>query len=281
MQKELIITADGSHSIKYSSDFSLRENSERTMKPDFSLLEDELPEIDFDNPQTFPQVPENEENRFVMYHSKHGALQESVHVFIKAGLHELLPLQQPLTVFEMGFGTGLNALLTALEADRSKVQVSYNAVEAFPLEEEFWKQLNFCEVISENAGYKNLLAAENNLNCKNILTTLHSSRWNDTVQVTPYFDLIKFHSTIQDITLPEAINLVYFDAFAPDAQPELWTTEIFTRIAKAMAPDGILVTYCSKGYVRRNLQAAGLEVEKIPGPRGKREMLRARKPVRS
>lgn len=201
----------------------------------------------------------------ITFHSRHGAIQESRHVFIDSGLRPLLFSGKPLTIFELGFGTGLNALLTAIEAEKSQVQISYNTIEPYPLEREIWQQLNYCSLL------------QTDLNCEELLFSLHDSPWNTSVQITPCLDLIKFNSSLHETVLPECIDLFYFDAFAPEVQPELWTQNTFTRIAKAMTPGGVFATYCSKSSVRKDLTASGFQVEKIPGPYGKREILRAKK----
>lgn len=192
------------------------------------------------------------------YHSIFGALQESQRVFIQLGLEAAFERFAEISVFEMGFGTGLNALLTLLEAEKSEKTVRYTAVEAFPLPLEEARQLNFDA----------LLASE-------YLKALHESPWNQPISITPFFQLSKYAGRLQEFRTEERFNLVYYDAFAPEAQPELWTPEIFEQLAGMMHPNGLLTTYCSKGYVKRNLQAAGFRVEKHPGPARKREILRA------
>lgn len=198
----------------------------------------------------------------VTYHSKHGAIQESMHVFIEAGLKPLLQ-QEPdaIRILEMGFGTGLNALLTVMHKPE-KQSVQYVAIEAYPVEQAISAALNYCE---------QLQAPE----LEATFQFMHSSKWNQAVTITPGFTLYKFQGRLQDYHPDQLFNLVYFDAFAPNAQPELWSIGIFSKIYHSMQEGGLLVTYCSKGDVRRALIAAGFTVEKIPGPPGKREMLRA------
>lgn len=198
----------------------------------------------------------------VTYHSKHGAIQESMHVFIEAGLKPAL--EQGHTVvklLEMGFGTGLNALLTAMHSPE-KQNIQYVAIEAYPIEGSISDSLNYCELLN---------APE----LEPIFRKMHGAEWEEAIAITPSFTLQKIQGRLQDYQPAQSFNLVYFDAFAPNAQPELWTTEIFSRLFNALEEEGILVTYCSKGDVRRALIAAGFTVEKIPGPPGKREMLRA------
>ncbi|WP_128547436.1 tRNA (5-methylaminomethyl-2-thiouridine)(34)-methyltransferase MnmD [Larkinella soli] len=192
------------------------------------------------------------------YHSIFGALQESQRVFIELGLYPALERFGEVRVFEMGFGTGLNALLTLSEAEKAGKPVRYTAVEAYPLPEEEAGRLNFGELLGSP-----------------YLKPLHAAPWNRRVEPAPGFSLLKQGGFLQDFQTGERFNLVYYDAFAPEAQPELWTEEIFQKVAGWMNPGGILTTYCSKGYVQRNLKAAGFSVEKHPGPARKREVLRA------
>lgn len=197
----------------------------------------------------------------VTYHSKHGAVQESLHVFLKAGLEPLLAeVSLPLRIFEMGFGTGLNAFLTALEAQKRAFPIHYTAIERFPLSGPEWASLNYSEVLGEPALFE----------------ALHRAPWNEEIPVTPHFTLQKVEGDLLDFRPVRKARLVYYDAFAPSAQPELWTPEAFRHLASFLEDGAVLVTYCSKGDVRRAFQSAGFTVEKLPGPPGKREMVRAR-----
>lgn len=200
----------------------------------------------------------------VTYHSKHGAIQESMHVFIEAGLRPLLHRQETITIFEMGFGTGLNALLTLIEATKQQQKINYQTVEAFPLEKEMIAQLNYCEQLQQPE-------------LKPLFEQLHTSPWNEPIQLNPWFSIRKVDTPLFNFSTNQPINLIYYDAFAPNAQPELWTVEAFTQLFNMLTAGGILVTYCSKGDVRRAMQAAGFLIKKIPGPPGKREMVRATK----
>jgi len=191
----------------------------------------------------------------VTYHSRFGALQESRHIFIGAGLHSVDA--SPVRIFEMGFGTGLNALLTLFEGR----PVHYETVETEPLESA--RDLNFCEVLGRPG-------------CRPVFERLHDAEWERPVEIIPGFQLFKSRRDIREYTFREPADLVYYDAFDPVAQPELWTEELFARLFAQLAPGAVLVTYCCKGAVRRALQAAGFETEKLPGPPGKREFLRAR-----
>ena len=218
MQRRIILTADGSHTV---------------------------------------EVPDMQ----VTYHSRHGAVQESMHVFLRAGLEEarLRFPGEELAVFEMGFGSGLNALLTAMEAETDQLKIRYTAVEAFPLNPEEARLLNYGKELGE----------------EELFGKLHDAPWNEEVNITPGFTLQKLAGRLQDIQNAHRFHLVYYDAFAPSAQPELWTEAIFRQVHGLLHPGGILTTYCSKGDVRRALQAAGFIVTKLPGPPGKREMVRA------
>ncbi|MFN8208633.1 MAG: tRNA (5-methylaminomethyl-2-thiouridine)(34)-methyltransferase MnmD [Bacteroidales bacterium] len=193
------------------------------------------------------------------YHSSHGAVTESMHVFIKNGL-DAVHLQS-IRILEVGFGTGLNALLTIRELAGKPRQVYYHGVEAFPLEESVYKELNYTGLITGN--YHDLFQ------------TLHTCNWNTDNQLTDYFILHKTQGLLQDIPLKDPYNLVYYDVFSPEKQPGLWTTEVFLRIFNSLEPGAVLVTYCAKGQVRRNLLSAGFRTERLAGAPGKREMLRA------
>ncbi|NML66988.1 tRNA (5-methylaminomethyl-2-thiouridine)(34)-methyltransferase MnmD [Hymenobacter sp. RP-2-7] len=205
------------------------------------------------------------------YHSTHGARQESQHVFIEAGLRPLLAAglgqQEPLKVLEVGLGTGLNALLT-LEATQAVpgATVAYDGYETHPLPPEavaaLAPQWAASEVLSR------------------VFAQLHREPWGRALLLTSDFLLRKVRQPLQAATLPAAAyDLIYFDAFAPEKQPELWTEDIFAKLYYAAAPGAVLVSYCAQGQFRRNLRAAGWLTEKLPGPPGKREMTRARKPA--
>ncbi|MCX6281780.1 MAG: tRNA (5-methylaminomethyl-2-thiouridine)(34)-methyltransferase MnmD [Bacteroidetes bacterium] len=201
------------------------------------------------------------------YHSTHGAIQESRHVFIEAGLLHLAQELKNITVLEIGFGTGLNAMLTLIEAETLGKQVDYTAVEAFPLEKDIWQQLN----------YPRMLFSSNDTG---IYQKLHLAPWAGPEEITSHFRLHKIHQKLETYSpLFEYFDLVYFDAFSPAVQPELWTVEIFTKLYSAMKPGAVLTTYSVKGDVVRSLKTAGFEVEKIPGPPGKRQITRAMKHI--
>jgi len=190
----------------------------------------------------------------VTYHSVHGAIQESVHVFIQAGLR----------VLEIGFGTGLNALLTLLEADKHMNRIYYTAVELYPLNETEISQLNYCEQL-------------NVPHYKPLFEKMHQCEWEEMSEITDNFRLTKTKCNLLDFSTENLFYLIYFDAFDPAAQPGLWTKEVFEKLYSMLNEGGIVVTYCSKGDVRRAMQSAGFHIEKIPGPPGKKEMIRATK----
>jgi tRNA U34 5-methylaminomethyl-2-thiouridine-forming methyltransferase MnmC len=202
-------------------------------------------------------LPEMDEQ----YHSVNGAITESEYVYINMGFN-YFPGKNP-KVFEVGFGTGLNCLLTALQAEKSKRPTNYISIEKYPLEKYIIEELNYGNLIS--------------LEAKDIFNKIHNCKWNEFVGVSEYFNLYKIKGDLIDIDLNpfENCNVVYFDAFAPDKQPEIWTPEIFRKVYNIISPGGLLVTYSAKGEVRRQMAACGLEMERLPGPPGKNEMLRA------
>lgn len=196
-------------------------------------------------------VPEMGEH----FHSVHGALQESIHIFINHGYKKVE--KNPLSILEIGFGTGLNAFLTLLESKTDNRSVSYESWEAFPLKPEESIQLN----------YPVILKTESEL-----FNRLHDCNWGEDVTITPQFTFKKVLDDIQNFQSMRFYDLVYFDAFGPDYQPELWTTGIFNKISTSLEKGARLVTYSAKGQVRRNLREAGFLIEKAPGPPGKREI---------
>ncbi len=204
------------------------------------------------------------------YHSKHGAIQEAYHVFIKHGLQYFISPEfnseshQSISILEIGFGTGLNAFITLLEAEKQKLNIRYCGVEGYPVLMEEIIQLNYP---------KELQSKEK----ESLFKKLHEVSWNEDNKITPNFSLIKQHKFFNEIEDIEAYNIIYFDAFGARVQPELWTEAIFKKMYDALKNKGVLVTYSAKGSVRRAMQAVGFEVERLPGPPGKREMLRATK----
>lgn len=204
-------------------------------------------------------VPELNEH----YHSIHGAINESEHIFIRTGLHQVLKNKNKITVLEIGFGTGLNAFLTCIEATKMNATIDYTGIEYFPLTLEKNLQLNYSDLF-ENNRYDDYFQK------------IISSEWEKPQVINPFFTLTKIK---EDATkyIPEAdhYDLVYFDAFAPDVQPEIWTEQVFEKIFHSMKNNSIFVTYSSKGVVKRALRSCGFDVVKVPGPKGKREIVSA------
>ncbi|HLV69161.1 MAG TPA: tRNA (5-methylaminomethyl-2-thiouridine)(34)-methyltransferase MnmD [Xanthomarina sp.] len=202
------------------------------------------------------------------YHSVHGALQEAEHVFIKHGLHHTIDnfsnKNQPISILEIGFGSGLNALATLVASEKHHVSIAYVGVEAYPVSKEEVLELNYANLFQEER-YQDLNSQ------------LHLVPWETFQKITPHFSLLKQQKLFNEITDINTHHLIYFDAFGPRVQPDLWTESVFKIMYNALKPAGILVTYSAKGSVRRAMQAVGFNVEKLPGPPGKREMLRARK----
>lgn len=225
MEKEIIQTADGSHSI---------------------------------------YIKELDEH----YHSIHGAIQESKHVFINAGLNFGINEQKKksVNIFEVGFGTGLNAFLTLLQAEQNNIPIQYTSIEFYPLNAEFYEKLNYTESLSEKG-------------MQDLFLKLHQAEWEKEIEISHAFTLHKLHESIQEYSTPEKFDVIYFDAFGPRAQSEMWTKQIFEKMFSILATDGILVTYCAKGEVKRILKSVGFKVESLQGPPGKREMIRAMKGV--
>jgi tRNA U34 5-methylaminomethyl-2-thiouridine-forming methyltransferase MnmC len=201
----------------------------------------------------------------VTYHSIHGAIQESKHVFIEAGLKPMLNKFEAIHLFEMGFGTGLNALLTLQHALRLNQKIVYTTVELFPLLMNEVLQLNYAEQLHAR-------------DLKKYFLQMHECEWEKDIELHPLFVLHKSNISLTDLILSKQFHLIYFDAFAPSFQPELWTEVIFKKLYAVLETNGMLVTYCSKGDVRRAMLSAGFKVEKLKGPPGKREMIRAVKP---
>ncbi len=226
-----------------------------------------------------------------VYHSRHGAIEESKHVFIKEGLDFILnttskeeglyfpsPLGEgvrrtdgvggngvAVRCFEMGFGTGLNALLTMLEAEKRNIKIDYTTIERHPVPIETIKALNYTDIL----GYKF---------CYGPYHSMHLVRWNETHQITPHFSFTKISDSVFNHSpLTTYYSLIYFDAFAFTHQPEIWSAEIFKKMFDALEPNGVLVTYSSKVVIQKAMKEAGFTLEKIPGPPGRREMVRAHK----
>ena len=202
------------------------------------------------------------------YHSVHGAIQESIHVFLKNGLDyfEQKNQQPEIRILEVGFGTGLSALLTLQQSLIGSTKILYESLEAFPIELETISQLNYPKALNFSDSEKYFLQ-------------LHQSIWDQQVEITSSFSLLKRHVKIQDVELgEEKFDVIYFDAFAPGKQPEMWELAILKKIEQTMKPGAVFVTYCAKGQLKRDLKSMGFLVETLPGPPGKKEMVRAVKP---
>ncbi len=199
------------------------------------------------------------------YHSVYGAVTEALHIYIHAGLDFIVSGgKQKIGLFEVGYGTGLNALLTAIWAEEHGVEVMYTAVDAHPVDEGILKMLNYGE------------EGENRDAARGIWPQLCNAKWNHTSRISKFFSLQLLHEPVEFVDLSnQHFDVVFFDAFAPAVTPGMWSEEIFQKIAAAMKEVSVLVTYATSGVVKRAIAAAGLEIEKIPGPPGKREMLRA------
>lgn len=193
------------------------------------------------------------------YHSIHGAIQESRHVFLAQGLLTLN--LNSLKILEIGFGSGLNALLTLAKAQERGLSIDYHAVEKYPLSYEEYSGVNFEKLVK---GLK-----------PGALMKLHEAPWEASSSIAEGFTITKEKSDFRTMKASGPFDLVYFDAFAPQKQPYLWTEEIFRTVSNIVKPGGVLVTYTCMGSVRRALVACGFKVEKVPGPPGKRTMIRA------
>ena len=194
------------------------------------------------------------------YHSKHGAIVEAEYIFIRHGFSALN--KKKLTILEIGFGTGLNALLTLQKATQKKVTVNYHTMELYPVNKDKYKKLNFTDLIGME---------------KDDLLDLHQSEWEKECQITDYFKLTKSKTSLENYTSKTKFDIIYFDAFSPEKQPELWTDIIFKKMHEYLKEDGFLVTYCAKGVVKRTMKAVGFEIIVLDGPPGKRQMTRANK----
>lgn len=220
MQKEFLITEDGSHTI---------------------------------------YLPEMDEH----YHSIHGAIQESTHIYIQEGLFQTT--KNEISILEIGFGTGLNAYLTYCYAKQMKIKVNYFSLEKYPLTESEFMRLNYPDTIFPEFAF--------------IFEQMHRQDWNLPFEISPEFYLHKIQADLLSFQfdLVPAYDLVYYDAFAPGKQPEMWSDEVLQKVSASVKTEGILVTYCAKGTVRRAFAATGFKMERIPGPIGKKEILRGKK----
>ncbi|MFV0237511.1 MAG: tRNA (5-methylaminomethyl-2-thiouridine)(34)-methyltransferase MnmD [Flavobacteriales bacterium] len=197
------------------------------------------------------------------YHSKHGAIQEAQHVFIQNGLNKIQQMKKTVSVLEIGFGTGLNCFLTLIEAQKNNVSIHYAGIEKYPVTVEEWNALNYLEQIKNGSAFQNEY------------DKIFHANWESTQLVTSSFSLLKKKQDFFDISYDTQYDLIYFDVFGFRVQPDLWSQRMFDHMYKLIRENGILVTYAAKGSVRRALIQAGFKVERLPGPPGKREMLRA------
>lgn len=193
------------------------------------------------------------------YHSSHGAMQEAMHVFIQHGLAFIGQEKKSISVFEMGFGTGLNALLTAQWAEQHSCSIRYIGIELHPIPKDIWQQMDYVQEVLERERYSNIMAAE----------------WGEYQVIEPNFQLKKVEEDILGLQLVEQVDLIYFDAFGPRAQSEMWDLPVLTKMYERLNPGGVFVTYCAQGQMKRNLKSLGFSLESLPGPPGKREMTRA------
>jgi tRNA U34 5-methylaminomethyl-2-thiouridine-forming methyltransferase MnmC len=198
------------------------------------------------------------------YHSKHGAIQEAKHVFIMNGLS--LFENNPISIMEIGFGTGLNAFITFLESENKNQKIDYVGVEGYPVNAEEVLAMNYVEELEA-------------LEFRNIFEEMHKSEWGEKIEISSRFSLTKSKQFFDEINDLEIFDLIYFDAFGYRVQPELWSTEIFQKMYNSLKPNGVLVTYAARGVVKRSMISVGFTVEKLAGPPGKREMFRAFKKV--
>jgi len=199
------------------------------------------------------------------YHSTHGALQESRHVFVHHGFHasSSVGAGEPLRILEIGFGTGLNTLLTLLEANQLSKPVAYESWEKHPLPPAVWQQLNYGDKVGDRTAYE----------------LIHRAPWNVRTSLSSCLELFKRTRDLLTDPIETEFDLVYYDAFAPSRQPAMWTLDVLRKVTHAIRPGGSWVSYCAKGQVKRDLASLGMKVEALPGPPGKKEMTRALRPL--
>jgi tRNA U34 5-methylaminomethyl-2-thiouridine-forming methyltransferase MnmC len=200
----------------------------------------------------------------VTYHSTHGAIAESQHIFINAGLRFKAAIQKELSILETGFGTGLNAFMTLLEAEKRNLKVNYMGLEIFPLEQPQFELLNYPEKLNAHDKVDDF-------------QKMHTCAWETPIYYSENFLFEKRKTPFEFASFDGNFDIVYFDAFAPQEQPELWNENVLARMYKALKPEGVLLTYCAQGEFKRTLKKVGFTVERLPGPLGKREITRATK----
>lgn len=202
----------------------------------------------------------------VTYHSVYGAVQESRVVFLNAGLMPKTHDLDQISILEVGFGTGLNAFMSLLEAEKRALPIRYLTYEAFPISSAEASRLNYPHILGAAHYTADFMH-------------LHRCPWSEEVEIGDYFLFQKERRQFQEIDYDQAFDIIYYDAFSPSAQPELWEADMFAKMFRALKPNGVLVTYCAKGAVKRALKSVGFTIEALPGPPGKREMTRARKVI--
>ncbi len=217
-------------------------------------------------------IPELDEH----YHSTNGAVVEANHVYLQAGLrHQMQQCEGCISVLEIGFGTGLNAFLSLLEAEKSQRAVVYTTLELYPLSLDLIGQMCYVEQVWPFEIYHG--ADADQAQWQAWYEAMHAAPWDEPVAITPYFTLIKKQIDLTQEAMDGAFDVVYYDAFGPDKQPEMWTDEVLARVCRCVKPSGVVTTYCAKGVVRRAIQQQGFVMERLAGPPGKREMLRGTK----
>ena len=194
------------------------------------------------------------------YHSKHGAIVEAEHVFIRNGFSTVR--KSNINILEVGFGTGLNALLSYQKANQKEINVNFHTIELYPINKKTYLQLNFTDLIGLE---------------KKDLSNLHNCPWEKKQKISPYFSLAKNHTSLEKYNTDLKFDIIYFDAFSPEKQPELWSRIIFKKMYNILNNDGFLVTYCAKGVIKRTMESIGFKIIVLDGPPGKRQMTRANK----
>jgi len=197
------------------------------------------------------------------YHSTHGAIQESLHIYINQGLLQVE--KESINILEIGFGTGLNAFLTFAYSQLKKLKVNYITIEKYPLTEAEYKKLNYPDSIFPEF--------------KDVFEQIHTATWNEPTNISSHFKIQKIQADLLSFSFEKLplFDLVYYDAFAPGKQPEMWTDEIISKVSSSVTTNGIVVTYCAKGSVRRSFSSAGFAMSRLPGPIGKKEILQGKK----
>lgn len=221
---------------------------------------DDIEVITTDDGSSSLYLPQMDET----YHSTHGAMAESEHVYIKTGLKYLIERgEKEISLFELGFGTGLNTILTYLYwNNRSDIKINYTTIEKYPIDKDIVNQLNY-NGITDNSELKD------------VFLQLHNLEWSVQKEIGKGFTFAKYKSAIEEFETTQKFNLIYYDAFAPSKQPEMWQLTVLEKIRDMMQPNGVLVTYCAQGQFKRNLKQLGFELDMQAGPKGKTQITRA------